>query len=182
MMSNTTLFVRIGQKNGPTQFMRCGTMFGRAWKCLADVDAATRQRLEVEQMLEVTTEQPEDYNADEVAAELTVQATEAQALADDAKAKADAVAELKAQAEKDAQAAAQAREQAQAQLQDAQAAAQAATQARSEAEALKAKAQEDAQAAASARTEAEQLQQQAAADVDAANKAAGAAANGKKDR
>lgn len=181
-MSNTTLFVRIGQKNGPTQFMRCGTMFGRAWKRLADVDAATRQRLEAEQMLEVVTEQPADYNPDEAAAELTVQATEAQALADDAKATADAAAELKAQAEQYAHDAAQAREKARAQFLEAQTIALAATQARAEAEALKAKAQEDAQAAASARTEAEQLQQQAATDVEAANKAAGAAANGKKAR
>ncbi len=129
MMSNTTLFVRICQKNGPTQFMRCGTMFGRAWKRLVDVDTATRQRLEAEQMLEVVTEETADYNYDDAAAELSVQATEAQALADDAKANANAAAELKVQAEKDAQAAATARTEAEQLQQQAAADAEAANKA-----------------------------------------------------
>lgn len=171
-MSNTTLFVRIGQKNGPTQFMRCGTMFGRAWKRLVDVDTATRQRLEAEQMLEVVTEEPEDYNSDEAAAELSVQSQEAQALADDAKAHAAVSAELRSKAEHDAEEAGKMREQAQELLREAQAASEAAAKARVEAEALKEKAQEDAQAAEASRAEAAQLQKQAEADAAAAKDAA----------
>ena len=179
MMSNTTLFVRIGQKNGPTQFMRCGMMFGRAWKRLVDADAATRQRLEAEQMLEVATEEPADYSSDEAAAELSVQYQEAQALAEDAKAHADAAAQLKAKAEQDAKDSAQMREQTSELLREAQIASEAAAQARVEAEALKEKAQEDAQAAEASRAEAAQLQKQAEADAAAAAAAKNAAGTGK---
>lgn len=54
------LFVRIGQKAGPEKFYRCGIEFSRAWQ-LVEVDAATASRLEAEQMLEASEDQPEDY-------------------------------------------------------------------------------------------------------------------------
>lgn len=54
------LFARIGPKTGPEQFFRCGIAFSRAWQRV-EVDKATAGRLHAEQMLEVTDEQPEDY-------------------------------------------------------------------------------------------------------------------------
>lgn len=59
-MANKTLFVRILPKTGPETFFRCGMKFSRAWKKL-EVDKATAERLESEQMLEATEEEPEDY-------------------------------------------------------------------------------------------------------------------------
>ncbi len=82
------LFVRIGPKAGPEKFYRCGMEFVRAWK-LVEVDTATAKRLEAEQMLEVSEDQPEDYEASAD--------TEAQATAEaEAAAKAAAEAEAKA--------------------------------------------------------------------------------------
>lgn len=54
------LFVRIGQKAGPETFYRCGMEFARAWQQV-EVDNATADRLQSEQMLEVSEDQPEDY-------------------------------------------------------------------------------------------------------------------------
>lgn len=90
-----TLFVRIGQKTGPEKFFRCGIQFGRAWTAV-EVDKATAERLHAEQMLEVSEDQPKDYEAPTDA--------EAQAAADaEAKAKAaaaEAAAQAAAQAKK----------------------------------------------------------------------------------
>ncbi len=57
-----TLFVRIAPKSGPEKFFRCGMEFSQAWQRV-DVDAATAARLQAEQMLDVTEEQPEGYEA-----------------------------------------------------------------------------------------------------------------------
>lgn len=91
-----TLFVRIGQKAGPETFYRCGMAFARAWQQV-EVDAATAKRLEAEQMLEVSEDQPEDY---EVPAD-----AEAQAAVDaEAEAKAAAAAKVAAKVAAAAQA------------------------------------------------------------------------------
>lgn len=92
------LFVRIGQKAGPEKFYRCGIEFSRAWQ-LVEVDAATAKRLEAEQMLEVSEDQPEDFEAPV--------GTEAQAAAE-AEAAAKAAAEAEASAKAAAEAAAKA--------------------------------------------------------------------------
>jgi hypothetical protein len=59
-----TLYVRIQQRQQATRFYRCGMEFGRAWKKVSDLDAATAQRLEEEQMLEVTDQRPADFEED----------------------------------------------------------------------------------------------------------------------
>lgn len=93
------LFVRIGQKAGPEKFYRCGIEFARAWQ-LVEVDAATAKRLEAEQMLEVSEDQPEDYEAPaDTDAQATAEA-EAKAAAKAAEAEAAAKAKAAAQAKK----------------------------------------------------------------------------------
>lgn len=59
-----TLYVRIQQRKEAERFYRCGMAFGRAWKKVSDVDAATAQRLEEEQMLEVTDKKPAEFEED----------------------------------------------------------------------------------------------------------------------
>lgn len=62
-MSTKTLYVRVQQnKAGVTSFFRCGMLFILAWRTLHDVDAATAQRLESEQMLEVTETRPAELD------------------------------------------------------------------------------------------------------------------------
>lgn len=53
-----TLYVRINQRKEAERFYRCGIEFGRGWKKASDLDDATAQRLEEEQMLEVTATHP----------------------------------------------------------------------------------------------------------------------------
>jgi len=55
-----TLFVRISPRKEAERFWRCGIEFGRGWKKVSDLDDATAQRLEEEQMLEVTETRPAD--------------------------------------------------------------------------------------------------------------------------
>lgn len=76
-MTTKTLFVRILPKTGPEKFFRCGVEFTRSWK-LVEVDAATAQRLQSEQMLAVTADAPKDYVPPEEAQALV----DAQAAAD----------------------------------------------------------------------------------------------------
>lgn len=64
-----TLFVRILPKAGPEKFFRCGIEFSREWKPVLDLDKATTERLEAEQMLETSQTVPEDYTPAETAAE-----------------------------------------------------------------------------------------------------------------
>lgn len=59
-MTTKTLFVRILPKSGPEKFFRCGMEFSSGWK-KKEVDNATAERLESEQMLEVTEKEPEGY-------------------------------------------------------------------------------------------------------------------------
>lgn len=54
-----TLYVRINPNTSAARFFRCGVEFGRDWRPVHDVDAATARRLEEEQMLEVTDTDPE---------------------------------------------------------------------------------------------------------------------------
>lgn len=56
------LYVRVLPKTGVETFHRCAMPFTRAWS-VVEVDAATEKRLNQEQMLEVATEQPEDFEA-----------------------------------------------------------------------------------------------------------------------
>lgn len=74
------LFVRIGPKTGPEKFFRCGVEFGRDWMQV-EVDQATAGRLHAEQMLEVSEEQPEGFEAP-ADAEAEAAAKAAAALAD----------------------------------------------------------------------------------------------------
>ena len=62
-----TLYVRIKPKTGAIGFFRCGMKFTPAWQKVEGIDDATAQRLEQEQMLEVSEDQPDDY-VDETAA------------------------------------------------------------------------------------------------------------------
>ena len=76
------LFVRIGPKTGPEKFFRCGFEFGREWMQV-EADPATAKRLHAEQMLEVSEEQPEGFEAPADAdAEAEAAAKAAAALAD----------------------------------------------------------------------------------------------------
>ena len=61
-----TLYVRIAPRKEAERFYRCGIEFGRGWLVVRDLDAATAQRLEEEQMLEVTDTRPAEL--DETAA------------------------------------------------------------------------------------------------------------------
>lgn len=64
-----TLFVRITPKSGPEQFFRCGIAFSREWTPVNDLDKATVERLEAEQMLETSWTVPEGYTPAETAAD-----------------------------------------------------------------------------------------------------------------
>ena len=76
------LFVRINPRAGIEKFFRCGIAFGPAWQLVANLDAATAQRLHDEQMLEVSATEPEGY-VPEVDAEADAKAAaEAQAAAE----------------------------------------------------------------------------------------------------
>lgn len=54
------LYVRVAPKSGNTQFYRCAMLFTLAW-LFVEVDDATKQRLEEEQMLETSEAKPADY-------------------------------------------------------------------------------------------------------------------------
>lgn len=56
-----TLYVRVQPRSGQSTFHRCGIQFSKAWLKVTDIDAATAQRLEEEQMLEVSETKPADY-------------------------------------------------------------------------------------------------------------------------
>jgi ribonuclease E len=62
-----TLYVRINPRTGQGSFWRCGIQFSQAWQPVRDLDDATAQRLEEEQMLEVTETRPAEL-ADDVPA------------------------------------------------------------------------------------------------------------------
>ena len=53
----TKLYVRVAPKSGAESFFRCGEQFGKDWKEV-EVDTATAERLQDEQMLEVTNKKP----------------------------------------------------------------------------------------------------------------------------
>lgn len=68
-------YVRVKPKSGAQQFYRCGMLFTLVW-AMVMVDFATAQRLDEEQMLEVSADTPVDYegldatsNADGTASE-----------------------------------------------------------------------------------------------------------------
>ncbi|MDD2722225.1 MAG: hypothetical protein PHH47_13055 [Gallionella sp.] len=56
----SVLYVRINLKTGAERFFRAGLAFDREWQKV-EVDAATAQRLQEEQMLEVSEGMPADY-------------------------------------------------------------------------------------------------------------------------
>lgn len=55
-----TLFVRVQPKTGATRFHRCAILFTQDWRRV-DVDDATAQRLQSEQMLEVSETAPAGF-------------------------------------------------------------------------------------------------------------------------
>lgn len=61
-MAAKQIFVRVDPKKGIEKFHRCGMSFSREW-LLVKVGDAELQRLHEEQMLEVVSEQPDDYVA-----------------------------------------------------------------------------------------------------------------------
>jgi len=67
-----TLFVRINPRKEAESFWRCAIQFSKAWKKVSDLDAATAQRLEEEQMLEVSETRPADYPEDDKAGDSAV--------------------------------------------------------------------------------------------------------------
>ncbi|MGB4065386.1 MAG: hypothetical protein WBK19_16300 [Azonexus sp.] len=67
-----TLYVRINLRMAAESFWRCAILFTRDWKKVSDLDAATAQRLEEEQMLEVSETRPADYPEDEQAGDSAV--------------------------------------------------------------------------------------------------------------
>jgi len=56
------LYVRVKPKGPVTTFHRCGIKFGLLWVPLTDLDDATAERLENEQMLETSEEKPEGFD------------------------------------------------------------------------------------------------------------------------
>lgn len=58
-----TLYGRIHPRQEAKRFFRCGFEFGRDWRSVGEVDAATAQRLAEEQMLEVTGTLPAESDA-----------------------------------------------------------------------------------------------------------------------
>lgn len=56
------LYVRVKPKGPVTEFHRCGIKFGLKWVPLTDLDDATAERLENEQMLETSVEKPEGFD------------------------------------------------------------------------------------------------------------------------
>lgn len=63
-----TVFARVKPKSPTKTFHRCAIHFTDAWGRY-EVDEATKQRLEAEQMLEVTTTEPADFEAPAAAGE-----------------------------------------------------------------------------------------------------------------
>lgn len=63
-----TLYVRIKPKTGADAFFRCGMKFTKVWQKLNDVDNATAKRLEEEQMLQVSKDEPADFDSGSSAA------------------------------------------------------------------------------------------------------------------
>jgi hypothetical protein len=58
-----TLFIRIQpSQKSVERFFRCGIEFTKAWLSVTDVDTATAQRLEEEQMLEVSETRPAELD------------------------------------------------------------------------------------------------------------------------
>lgn len=57
----TTLYARVNPKTGIASFYRCAISFTQAWQKLVDIDEATARRLRQEQMLEVSTDKPDDF-------------------------------------------------------------------------------------------------------------------------
>lgn len=66
------LYVRIQSRKEAESFWRCAIQFTKAWKKVSDLDAATAQRLEEEQMLEVSETCPADYTEDDLAGDSAV--------------------------------------------------------------------------------------------------------------
>lgn len=62
-----TLYVRVAPKKGIEHFYRCAFLFTQAWRKLLDLDEATANRLGEEQMLEVSVDEPADYEESEQA-------------------------------------------------------------------------------------------------------------------
>lgn len=56
------LYVRVKPKGPVTTFHRCGMLFGLLWVLLTDLDPATAERLQAEQMLETSEEKPEGFD------------------------------------------------------------------------------------------------------------------------
>ncbi|BEV09322.1 hypothetical protein [Methylophilus sp. DW102] len=77
------LYVRVKPKGPVTTFHRCGMLFGLLWVLLTDLDDATAERLENEQMLETSLEKPEGFD-DQVAETPADEAAAGSALAPDA--------------------------------------------------------------------------------------------------
>lgn len=96
-----TLFVRINPRKEAESFWRCAIQFTKVWKKVSDLDAATAQRLEEEQMLEVSETRPADYPEDELAGDsavvsgLSAEVNEPPAAAPDAAAEVAAAAPAK---------------------------------------------------------------------------------------
>lgn len=67
-----TLYVRINLRQASESFWRCAIQFTKAWKKVSDLDAATAQRLEEEQMLEVSETCPADYTEEDQAGDSAV--------------------------------------------------------------------------------------------------------------
>jgi hypothetical protein len=56
------LYVRVKPKGPVSEFHRCGIKFGLLWVLLINLDDATAERLETEQMLETSLEKPEGFD------------------------------------------------------------------------------------------------------------------------
>lgn len=56
------LYVRVKPKSGSTEFYRCGFLHTLLWVPLTDLDDATAERLQNEQMLETSEEKPEGFD------------------------------------------------------------------------------------------------------------------------
>lgn len=60
-MTEKKLYVRIKPKMGVERFFRCGIQFNTKWSLVIGADDATTERLQEEQMLEVSETRPDDY-------------------------------------------------------------------------------------------------------------------------
>lgn len=56
------LYVRVKPKSQSKEFFRCGIQFGLLWVLVTDLDDATAERLQNEQMLETSVEKPEGFD------------------------------------------------------------------------------------------------------------------------